>query len=123
MALFDNAAFELEENHAFIDRIFHKFGKRVIIQNHISIPPLNNFHTIGSTHIKIVDTFNKREKIIIGSQRDAIIIYGFNLSLLSVADAHNITGNKGKTHGANIVNTQARNDRIIKVIIINKKRS
>ena len=93
----------------------------MITQKSISIIQENNFHTIGSNHINTVDAFNKREKATIETIKDSIIIYGLYLSSDSVVEAHKITGNKGKTQGARIVNTQAKNDTTSKVIINNKK--
>ena len=87
------------------------------IQNQTKIPPENNFQTIGSTHIKTVEAFNKSENNIIENHKEAIIIYGLDLFSASLTLAHKITGKSGKTHGARIVKTQARNDTINNVII------
>jgi len=46
----------------------------VIIQNNIKITQENNFQTIGLTHIKIVENFNKSENITIENIKDKIII-------------------------------------------------
>jgi len=107
---------DLSENHNFVDRVFHKLGKIVIIQNNIKITHENNFQTIGSTHIKIVVAFSNNENSIIDILSDSIIIYGLLLFDESVAHAHNITGKSGNTHGANIVSTPAKNDIISSVI-------
>jgi len=109
---------ELSENHIFVEKFFHKFGKIVIIQNNINITPENNFQTIGSTHIKIVEAFSKSENIIIDTTKDNIIMYGLDLLLESSTDAHNITGKSGNTHGASIVRIHAKNEIINNVIFL-----
>ena len=112
-----NFLLDLSENHNLVERFFHKLGNIVIIQNNIKIIQENNFHTIGSTQINTVEAFNNKENKIIDIDRDAIIIYGLYLSLESAAQAHKITGKSGKTHGARIVNIQARNETINKLIM------
>ena len=108
---------DFSDNHILVEKSFHKLGNIVINQNNIKIIQENNFHTIGSTHMNNVEALSRRENIIIDIQRDNIIIYGLNLSLVSDAEAHKIIGKSGNTHGARIVNTQARNDIINNVII------
>jgi hypothetical protein len=110
---------DLSESHIFVEKFFHKFGKIVIIQNSIKITQENNFQTIGSSHIKIVDTFNKSENITIEIAKENIIIYGLDLFFEFSTDAHNIIGKSGNTHGASIVSTHAKNDIINNVILFN----
>jgi len=117
LADFHRFWFDLSENHNLVERFFHTFGNKVIIQNNINITHENNFQTIGSTQIKTVDALSSRENKIIENHNEAIIMYGLYLSSESVAHAHRITGNNGRTHGARIVNTQAKNDTINNVII------
>ena len=102
----------------FVEKLSHKCGNMVIIQNPIKITQEKSFQTIGFTQINIVEAFKSSEKIIIDTHKEAIIIYGLYLSLTSVAEAHKITGKSGKTQGAKIVSTQAKNDTISKVIMI-----
>ncbi len=116
-AFFHKVSFDLPANQILVEKFFHKSGKIVIIQNAISIPPLNVFHTIGSTQIKAVDAFNIREKNIMETLRAAIIIYGLNLSFESSTEAPSITGKSGNTQGAKIVRTQDKNDTIRSHII------
>ncbi len=73
--------FDFSVNHNLRDKLFHIFGKIVITQNPIIIIALNHFRNIWSTHKKIVDTFNNSENIIIDTDKEIIIINGFNLSL------------------------------------------
>ncbi len=93
----------------------------VIIQKIINITQEKIFHTIGSNHIKSVVALSNIENITIENIRDSIIIYGLYLSSGLVVLAQSITGKSGKTQGARIVKTQARNDTIKIVINQNKK--
>lgn len=115
-ALFAKFLFELSD--IFQEIFFHKFGKIIIHQKNIKIPPLILFQIRGSTHKNKVEAFKSIEKIIIEMIRDRIIIYGLYLSLLSAILTHKITGKSGSTHGAKMVKTHAKNETNINVIII-----
>jgi len=116
-AFFQRASLDFHANHTFVEKFFQRFGNNVIIQKPINIPQLNDFQTIGSTHIRTVDAFSIREKNIIDILKAAIIIYGLYLSLESSTEAPSITGRSGNTHGAKIVSTPERNDTINNHII------
>jgi len=71
--------------------------------------------TTGSTLIKSVEAFSKIVKRVIEIISPKIIRYGRSLFLFPT-ELPIITGSKGSTQGAKIVNTPAKKDRKNKVI-------
>lgn len=114
----EKASLDFLSNHILEDIFFHKSGKIVIIHNQKISPPENIAQKLCGTHIKNVVAFKSIEKTIIDIASEAIIIYGHFLLFSSTLQAK-IIGRSGKTQGAKIVRTHAKNEIINKSIFIN----
>ena len=108
---FASAVFAEFEN--FPDIFFQIFGNKVIIQKNTIIIPDAIFKYFSGVQINNVVAFNNNVKTSTEKASERIIIYGLDLLSASPAEAHNITGKSGKTQGAKIVRTPAKNDKII----------
>ena len=110
---------DLSENQSFVVIDFHKFGNKVITQNNNIITHDAFVRVDVSIHESAVVAWTIIVKIMIDTDSEAIIIYGLYLSSLDQALAHKIIGRRGRTHGARIVSTQAKNEIIKRVMRVN----
>jgi hypothetical protein len=89
-----------------------------MIQKKIMITQEAFVSVFVSIHESTVVAWTNIVNMIIETDKEAIIIYGLDLSSPAPALAPNITGKSGSTHGARIVSIQAKNEISKSVIII-----
>jgi hypothetical protein len=66
--------FELSENPSFVETVFQRFGKSVIIPRPIISHPEKLFQNVGETPIKTVEALRRSENIKIEILSEAMII-------------------------------------------------
>ena len=87
-----------------------------MIQKNIIIIPETFVRFFGSTPDRTVVAWIIIVNIIIETDSEAIMIYGFDLLSHDPALAQSITGRSGRTQGASIVSIPAKNEIIKRVI-------
>ncbi len=107
---------DLSENHIFVVIFFHRLGKIVMIQKKSIITHEALVSVFVSIPESTVVACTSIVKMIIDTERAAMMIYGLYLSSLDQALAPNIIGRSGRTQGARIVSIQAKNEMINRVM-------